>query len=55
MSLGGPDEGLGILVADCGERIFSCMLAVASGERTCSEALGYGDNEFVPWQLGAVF
>jgi altronate hydrolase len=30
------------------------MLKVASGERTRSEALGYGGAEFVPWQLGAV-
>ena len=28
--------------------------AVASGKQTKSEALGYGDNEFVPWQVGAV-
>ena len=27
---------------------------VASGEHTKSEDLGYGDNEFVPWQIGAV-
>ena len=27
---------------------------VASGERTKSEDLGYGDAEFVPWQIGAV-
>ena len=26
---------------------------VASGEKTKSEVLGYGDNEFVPWQIGA--
>lgn len=30
------------------------VLAVASGERTKSEDLGYGDLEFVPWQIGAV-
>jgi altronate dehydratase len=41
-------------LADCGERIFARMLAVASGERTKSEELGYGDHEFVPWQAGAV-
>lgn len=43
----------GETVQACGERIFRRMLAVASGERTCSEAFDYGDNEFVPWQLGA--
>jgi len=41
-------------LAGCGERIFARMLAVASGERTKSEELGYGDNQFVPWQVGAV-
>lgn len=37
-----------------GERIFQCMLATASGLKTRSELHGYGQNEFVPWQLGAV-
>jgi altronate hydrolase len=37
-----------------GEEIFRKILAVASGERTKSELLGLGDNEFVPWQIGAV-
>jgi altronate hydrolase len=41
-------------MADAGERIFRLMLAIASGERTLSERHGLGDNEFVPWQLGAV-
>jgi altronate hydrolase len=36
-----------------GEEIFSKMLAIASGEPTKSEALGLGDHEFVPWQIGA--
>ena len=30
------------------------VLATASGGRTQSEAHGYGQNEFVPWQVGAV-
>ena len=30
------------------------ILRVASGEHSKSEALGYGDAEFVPWQIGAV-
>jgi altronate dehydratase len=42
-------------VADCGQRIFEEILAVASGRSTRSEELGYGDNEFTPWQLGAVY
>jgi altronate hydrolase len=41
-------------VAACGQRIFDLMLRVASGERTKSEAMGFGDDEFAPWQLGAV-
>ena len=34
-------------------RSFRKILAVASGERSKSELLGLGDNEFVPWQIGA--
>jgi altronate hydrolase len=41
-------------VDEAGERIFRLMLATASGARTKSEIHGYGQNEFVPWQLGAV-
>ncbi len=37
-----------------GEEIFRKILAVASGEHSKSEKLGLGDNEFVPWQIGAV-
>ena len=37
-----------------GEEIFEKILAVASGEHSKSEMLGLGDNEFVPWQIGAV-
>jgi len=35
-----------------GREIFEKILAVASGERTKSELHGYGDEEFVPWQIG---
>ncbi|NCV88592.1 MAG: altronate dehydratase [Betaproteobacteria bacterium] len=41
-------------VAEKGEAIFALILRVASGEKTKSEALGMGHDEFVPWQLGAV-
>ena len=41
-------------VDDAGERIFRLMLETASGRQTKSEGHGYGQNEFVPWQLGAV-
>ncbi len=39
-------------VDDCGERIFRMILEVASGTRTKSEMLGYGEEEFSPWDLG---
>lgn len=41
-------------VDDMGERIFQLMLQTASGRHTKSETHGYGQAEFVPWQLGAV-
>jgi altronate hydrolase len=41
-------------VDQLGERIFQEMLATASGRKTKSELHGYGQNEFVPWALGAV-
>jgi len=50
---GGIIEG-GDTIDAVGERIFRLMLATASGEKTKSELHGYGQNEFVPWQLGAV-
>jgi altronate hydrolase len=37
-----------------GEQIFRLMLSIASGERSKSESLGVGDNEFVPWQIGVL-
>jgi altronate hydrolase len=40
-------------VAQCGERIFSLILRVASGERTKSEGYDFGSSEFAPWVLGA--
>ncbi len=40
-------------IDEMGERIFRLMLRTASGEKTKSEVHGYGQNEFVPWQLGA--
>ena len=41
-------------IADMGQRIFDLVLATASGTASKSELHGYGQNEFVPWQLGAV-
>ncbi|QTC91854.1 UxaA family hydrolase [Brevundimonas goettingensis] len=43
----------GTPMAEVGREIFERMLAVASGEPSKSEALGIGDNEFVPWAVGA--
>jgi altronate hydrolase len=43
-----------VSVADLGGQIFELILQVASGRRTASEELGFGDEEFAPWQLGAV-
>ncbi len=41
-------------IESAGEKIFERILAVASGEKTLSEQFDYGDNEFVPWQVGAI-
>ena len=41
-------------VAEMGQRIFELVLATASGRRTKSEELGFGEDEFTPWVLGAV-
>ena len=39
-------------VESVGREIFDEVLAVASGKKTKSELLGYGEEEFVPWPLG---
>jgi galactarate dehydratase len=41
-------------VEESGNEIFERIIAVASGEKTKSELYDYGDNEFVPWHMGAV-
>lgn len=43
----------GVSLEQKGREIFEKLLKVASGEKTKSEQLGYGDAEFVPWQIGA--
>ncbi len=43
----------GVSIAEKGKEIFDKILAVASGSRTKSEVLGYGEAEFTPWQIGA--
>lgn len=37
-----------------GAEIYDMVLDVASGTKTASERFGYGDNEFLPWTIGAV-
>ena len=44
----------GVTVQEQGRAIFDLVLATASGQPTKSEELGFGDEEFQPWQLGAV-
>ena len=44
----------GVSIQEKGQQIFELMLKVASGQHTKSEDLGYGDNEYVPWHVGAM-
>jgi altronate hydrolase len=44
----------GVTIEEKAREIFEEMIAVASGKKSKSEEFGYGDNEFVPWQIGAV-
>ncbi len=43
----------GVSLEEKGRQIFDLILRTASGELTKSEQLGYGDLEFVPWNIGA--
>jgi altronate hydrolase len=43
----------GVPIETKGKEIFDFLMRVASGERTKSEQLGYGDAEYVPWVIGA--
>lgn len=43
----------GVTLEEKGREIFHYLLKVASGEKSKSEEMGYGDAEFVPWQIGA--
>ncbi len=42
-------------VAETGARIFQSWLDTASGHRTASEQLGYGEDEFAPWTPGLIY
>ena len=55
MDIDGGDVLDGVSLEQKGQEIFEAILRVASGEKSKSELLGYGDNEFVPWQIGATF
>lgn len=50
----GPIVDGTLSVEEAGRQLFRLILAVASGQRTCSETNGIGDREFVPWLQGAV-
>ena len=41
-------------IQEMGEAIFQLALEIASGKKSKSELLGFGDNEFVPWHIGPV-
>ena len=41
-------------VEQVGQEIFERIIAVAGDERTSSELLGYGEEEFCPWDLGVM-
>jgi altronate dehydratase len=44
----------GVSIEAKGQEILDKIIAVASGQQTLSEELGFGGAEFVPWQIGAV-
>jgi altronate hydrolase len=50
----GPIADGAATVQELGRKIFELVLATASGKQSMSEELGFGDEEFTPWQLGAV-
>ena len=41
-------------IAELGERLFRMLLDTASGQPSRSELHGYGQQEFVPWQISVV-
>ncbi len=44
----------GVSIEAKGAEILEKVIAVAGGQKTLSEELGFGGAEFVPWQIGAV-
>jgi altronate hydrolase len=53
LNCGGVIDGT-VSIDSLGESIFQMMLDCASGIRSKSELHGYGQSEFVPWQVGVV-
>ena len=43
----------GASIEEVGTEIFNYLLEIASGRASLSEKNGLGDNEFIPWQIGA--
>jgi len=52
MDLNAGEIAEGQSVEAVGDEFFEFALRVASGQKTASELLGMGDNEFVPWTVG---
>ncbi|PZG20495.1 UxaA family hydrolase [Nonomuraea aridisoli] len=50
----GPIAAGELTIEESGRAILDLVLATASGERTASERFDFGQEEFAPWQLGAV-
>lgn len=44
----------GTSLSQKGQEIYELIVDVASGQKTCSEGLGYGTQEFIPWLQGPV-
>lgn len=44
----------GVTIEELGAKLFQMLLDTASGKRSRSELHGYGQNEFVPWQLSVI-
>jgi altronate hydrolase len=41
-------------IEEIGRAVFRLIVDTASGKKTKSEILGFGESEFVPWQIGPV-
>ena len=41
-------------IEEVGQEIFDKIIATVSGEKSRSEVHGFGEDEFVPWTVGAI-